>query len=339
MASSSNQPTNRKIVLRERRDGPPLASQFAVEEETAREPNDGEVLIATDTVSVDAFIRTTLNDFEGHHGVTPIGGTITALGVGRVVESKTPAFSIGDAVTGPTLAQTYATMPGEAFQKIDDSKVPMSAYLGILGLTTGVTAYFGMRHVGQAKKGETVVVSGAAGAVGSIAAQIAKLDGAKVIGIAGGPHKVRYLTETIGLDAGIDYKGEDIAARLRELAPDGVDVFFDNVGGEQLDIVLDQIRDRARVAICGAISQYGHHQDVRGPKLYLRLAERYARMEGFTVMHFMEHFAEAYAQLTEWMEAGVLKLPEHVENGIDAFPHALETMFKGGHMGKLIVKI
>ncbi len=339
MSSSTNQPTNRKVTLKERRDGPPVASQFELVDEEARVPGDGEILVATDTISVDAFIRTSLNDWSGLHGQTPIGGTITALGVGRVVDSKSDRFGVGDAVTGPTLAQTYATMPADAFQKIDDSEVPMSAYLGILGITTGVTAYFGMRYVGQAKAGETVVVSGAAGAVGTVAAQIAKIDGARVIGIAGGPHKVRYLTETIGLDGGIDYKGEDIDARLKELAPDGVDVFFDNVGGEQLDIVLDNIRDRARIAICGAISQYGHQQDVRGPKLYLRLAERYSRMEGFTVMHFAEHYPEAYAQLTEWMKSGALKLPEHIEDGIDAFPGALEKMFSGGHMGKLMVKI
>ncbi len=339
MTTPSNRPINRKVILKERREGAPTQDQFAVEEEDAREPGEGEILVATDTISIDAFIRTSLNDWSGFHGQVPVGGTITALGVGRVVESKAEGFAVGDAVTGPTLAQTYATMPGSAFQKVDASNVPLSAYLGLLGLTTGLTAYFGMRHVGLVKKGETVVVSGAAGAVGSVAAQIAKLDGGRVIGIAGGPAKIKYLTDTINIDAGIDYKGEDIDARLKELAPEGVDVFFDNVGGEQLDIVLDNIRDRARVVICGAISQYGNQQDVRGPKLYLRLAERYARMEGFTVMHFADRFSEAYAQLGEWLGAGKLKLPEQVEEGIEAFPAALEKMFAGGHVGKLLVKV
>jgi NADPH-dependent curcumin reductase CurA len=172
-----------------------------------------------------------------------------------------------------------------------------------------------------------------------VAGQIAKLEGARVIGIAGGPDKLRTMTDELGFDAGIDYKGEDVDARLRELAPDGIDVFFDNVGGDLLDVVLDQIRMRARVVICGAISQYQHMGDVRGPRLYLRLAERQARMEGFAVNHFEDRYEEASTELAKWLDAGQIQLREHVEHGIDRFPAALLMLFEGGHTGKLLVSV
>jgi NADPH-dependent curcumin reductase CurA len=244
---------------------------------------------------------------------------------------------VGDAVSGPLLAQTYATLTTAMLQKVDPA-VPLSAYLGVFGLTTGLTAYFGIKDVGAVQPGDTVLVSGAAGAVGCMVGQIAKILGARVIGLAGGPEKVAFLTSELGFDAAIDYKGEDVAARLKVLAPDGVDVFFDNVGGELLDIALDNIRERGRVVICGAISQYNDQQHVRGPSLYLRLAERYARMEGFTVMHFAARYGEAFAQLGQWAAEGRLKMPEQVEHGIDAFPDALRKLFLGGNTGKMLVK-
>lgn len=202
-----------------------------------------------------------------------------------------------------------------------------------------MTSYFGIREVGAVKDGETVVVSAAAGAVGSIAAQIAKLEGARVIGIAGGADKARYLTDELGLAGAIDYKADDVATRLRELAPDGVDVYFDNVGGELLDVLLDQIREGARVVICGAISQYQHMGDVRGPSLYLRLAERHARMEGFAVTHFAAGFGEAEAQLATWLAAGDLRVREHVDHGLEAFPRTFLRLFDGTHIGKLLLEV
>jgi len=183
-----------------------------------------------------------------------------------------------------------------------------------------------------------VLVSGAAGAVGCMAAQIAKALGARVIGLAGGPAKTAFLTGALGLDGAIDYKGEDVDARLKVLAPNGIDVFFDNVGGELLDIALDNIRERGRLVICGAISQYNDQKNVRGPSLYLRLAERYARMEGFTVMHFAQHYGEAFGQLGLWLAEGKITMPEQVEHGIDAFPGALRKLFLGGNTGKMLVK-
>ncbi len=337
MAASTNRPTNRKIVLASHVTGLVGPEHFRIEEQPAGEPGEGQVLIETDYLSIDAFIRTSLNDTEGFHQKVAVGTPVIALGVGRVIETNAPGLAVGDVVTGPLGAQTHPLLPAAMLQKVDPA-VPPSAWLGVLGLTTGVTAYFGIREVAQVKPGETVLVSGAAGAVGSMACQLAKIAGARVIGIAGGAAKVAYLTETLGIDAGIDYKGEDVAARLKELAPDGIDVFFDNVGGDILTIAIDNIRERGRVVICGAISQYNDQKNVQGPSSYLKLAERYARMEGFTVLHFTAQFPEAYANLGQWLAEGKLKIAEQIEHGIDSFPAALRSLFTGGNVGKMLVK-
>jgi NADPH-dependent curcumin reductase CurA len=268
----------------------------------------------------------------------PLGAPVVALGVGRVIDSTSGQLAVGDWVTGPLMAQTHAQLPAALLQKIDVSRVPPSTYLGAMGMTTGLTAYFGLLEVAGVNAGDTVVVSGAAGAVGSVVCQLASIHGARVIGIAGGPEKGAFVTETLGADASIDYKNDDVGARLDELAPDGVDVYFDNVGGPLLDIVLDRLRTGARVSICGAISQYDDMSNVRGPKLYLRLAERNACMCGFTVDHYTARFGEATAKLAGWMADGRLSLPEHVEEGIERFPAALIMLMSGGHMGKLLVK-
>ena len=330
--------TNRKIVLASRPQGMPTLDDFRLEEEPIPALEPGQLLVATEYLSVDAFIRTALEEGSYHQSV-PIGGTVSALGVGRVVASADPERKVGEAVFSPAGAQTHCIFPAAMAQPLDESIAPAQARLGVLGMTTGLTAWMGIHVVGEVKEGQTVLVSAAAGAVGSVAGQLAKIAGARVIGLAGGPAKVKYLTEELGLDAGIDYKGEDVAARLRELAPDGIDVYFDNVGGELLDIVLDQIKERARVVICGAISQYQNMGEVRGPSLYLRLAERQSRMEGFAVTHFPERFAEAEADLADHLSAGRLKLPEQVIEGIERFPEALLTLFSGGNTGKLLVKV
>jgi NADPH-dependent curcumin reductase CurA len=329
--------TNRRIVLAKRPDGVPVESDFALEESDLLPLGEDQVTIEASHLSVDAFIRTTLEEREGHHGSIPLGAPVVALGVGKVIDSTFDGLAPGDWVNGPLMAQTHAQMPGAMFQKIDTDIAPPSAYLGILGMTTGLTAYFGLLEVAGVNEGDTVVVSGAAGAVGSVACQLASIQGGRVIGIAGGPEKGRYLTETIGCDAAVDYKNDDVGTKLDELAPDGVDVYFDNVGGEMLDTVLDRLRTGARISICGAISQYDDLDDVRGPKLYLRLAERNARMGGFTVDHYAARFGEATVQLAAWMAEGKLSLPEHIESGIERFPAALNMLFTGGHMGKLLV--
>ena len=337
MPLATNRPINRKIVLARYVTGMVSPEDFRLEEELAREPDEGEVMVQVDTLSIDAFIRTSLNAQEGLHQQVPLGGPVVALGVGRVIDSRAAGFAVGDAVSGPLCAQTHATLPGSMLQKIDPG-LPLSTYLGVLGLTSGVTAYFGALAVAEVRAGETVLVSGAAGAVGVMVGQIAKIAGARVIGMAGGPEKCAILTQTLGFDEAIDYKNEDVNGRLKALAPKGVDVFFDNVGGPLLDTALDNLAEGARVVICGAISQYNDQQNVRGPSLYLRLAERNARMLGFTVMHYAARYGEAFAQLAQWLAEGRLTMPEQVETGIDRFPTALRKLFEGGNTGKMLVK-
>ncbi len=329
---------NRRVFLRERPNGMPGTANFDVEDQTIDALPDDHVVVKVDTLSIDAFIGTTLNE-GSFHASTPVGGTITALGVGEVVASNFDGLKPGDWVHGPLLAQTHTLMPGAAFQKIEPGpNIPPSTYLGVLGLTTGLTAWAGLIPVGEVNADDTVVVSGAAGAVGTVAVQLAKARGARVIGIAGGPEKCRFLTEDLSLDGAIDYKNEDIDARVKQLAPDGVTLFFDNVGGEILDIMLDNLAMGGRVVLCGAISQYQNMDDVRGPKLYLRIAERNASMRGFTVDRYAEHFAEATEELSRLLTEGKMNLPEHIVNGIDNFPDALITLFTGGHTGKMLVK-
>jgi NADPH-dependent curcumin reductase CurA len=331
---------NRKVVLAARPRGVPAAGDFRVEEEALAPLADGQVRIDVSHLSIDAFIRTALEASSFHQSV-PIGGLVSALGVGRVRESRFAGLAAGDAVFAPVGAQSVATLPGAMAKRVDEKRAPATAHLGVLGLTTGLTAYMGVRKVGAVRAGETFVVSAAAGAVGSVAGQIAKIDGARVIGIAGGAAKCAYLVKELGFDAAIDYKRENVAERLRALARGGVDVFFDNVGGEILDVVLDQIRPEARIVICGAISQYSGDMSkgVRGPALYLRLAERHARMEGFAVFHFASAYGEAEEALTGWLASGRVKLHEHVEHGLERFGATLALLFDGGHTGKLLLAI
>jgi len=330
---------NRKIVLVERPKGRVSVENFAYTEEEIGDLPDGCVLIEVGVLGIDAFIRTTLNEDSFHQGAQ-IGGAIPALGVGVVLDSRFDGLAAGDHVFGPLGSQTHAVMPGGFMRKIDVSVAPPSVWLGALGLTTGLTAYMGVIEVGRVKAGETVVVSAAAGAVGSLAGQIARLRGAtNVIGIAGGPEKSRFLTDELGYTAAIDYKNEDVAERLDALAPNGIDVFFDNVGGSVLDDVLMRIKEGSRIVICGAISQYENMESVHGPRNYLKLAERHATMEGFAVFHFSDRYAEAEDQLAAWVRSGELVMREHIERGVENFPRVLQMLMTGGHHGKLLLAV
>ncbi|BAN00598.1 NADP-dependent oxidoreductase [Ilumatobacter coccineus] len=328
---------NRRVVLVERPVGQALPHHFRVEDVELEPLGDGDVRVAVEFISVDAGTRTMLRG-EGFHMQVGLGETILASGVGRVIESKADGFSVGDAVRGGLCAQTIATMPGNMLERVDDSLGPLSLHLGALGGSTGVTAWIGIRDVAKPGPGDDFVVSAAAGAVGSIAGQIAKLDGARVIGIAGGPDKCAHLVDTLGFDEAIDYKNDDVNARLRELCPDGVNVFYDNVGGPILDAVLDNIAMRSRVVICGAVSQYDDMDNVTGPSMYLRLAERQSTMEGFAYFHFPESIEPAKAELARWISDGTIVMPEDILDGIDRYPEALQFMFDGRNVGKLLVK-
>ena len=337
----SGQAVNTRIILASRPDGDPTSENFELESVPVVSPGAGEVQVAVDMLSIDTFIRTTLDDRDDSlHGSAPIGSTIGTLGVGVVIESGDDRFQTGDAVMGGLGAQTQATVSTAFLEKVDTSRFGPATQLGAMGLTTGLTAYVGIKFVGRVTETDTVVVSGAAGAVGTFAGQVARLLGAnRVIGIAGGPVKGRYLVDELGYDASIDYRADDVDARLAELAPDGVDVFFDNVGGDILDSVLLKIHEGSRVVICGAISQYGDMNNVTGPRNYLKLAERHASMEGFTVLHFANRFAEARTDIEGWLADGSLVEHNHVERGIEQFPHALDLLLTGGHRGKLLVDV
>lgn len=317
----------------------PVIEDFGIESVAVGDVASGFVVVKIDTLSIDAWIRTTLSD-AGMHETAAIGETIPALGVGQIVETNSSDLAVGDWVYGLLSAQTHALVPASGLRKLSlQEGVTPSDFAGPLNVTGGLTAWVGLIRVAQVQAGDVVVVSGAAGAVGSVVVQLAKARGARVIGIAGGPAKCSYLVETLGADTAIDYKNGELAQQLAEAAPDGIDVFFDNVGGETLDFVLDNLAPAgARIAICGAISQYQNLDDVRGPKLYLRLAERNAMMKGFVVSFYEADYPAAVAEITALMQAGQLTLPEHVVSGIDHFPDALLMLFDGGHLGNLVVR-
>lgn len=330
---------NRQVQLARRPNGTPVPDDFRSVDVDMPDLDEGQARVKVSHLSIDAFIRTALDTGSFHDTVT-MDTPVVALGVGEVIDSLDPSLKKGDWVTGPMMAQVFAQGPAQMFNKIDVSgNLPPQAYLGALGVTTGLTAYFGILRVAEVKKGDTVVVSAAAGAVGSVVCQIAKLHGARVVGIAGGPDKTAFLTGELGLDAAVDYKGGDVGEQLSAACPDGIDVFFDNVGGDVLDLVLDRINPGARVTICGAISQYDHMDDVQGPKLYLRLAERNSSMRGFTVFNFQSEYADAVKDLGRWLQEGSLTMPETVVDGLDNFATALDSLFNGANVGKMLVKV
>ena len=268
--------TNTQIKLARRPVGEPQSSDFEISTTAVPEPGEGQVLIKVLYLSLDPAMRGWMNEGKSYVPPVQLGEVMRALGAGRVVASRHPDFAVGDHVTGTTGVQEYAVLDGSELTKVDPSVAPLPTFLHVLGMT-GMTAYFGLLEVGQPKAGETVVVSGAAGAVGTVVGQIAKLKGCRVVGIAGGKEKCDFLTGELGFDAAVDYKRGDLKAALRAACPEGVDVFFDNVGGDILDTVLTRLRMHARIVICGAISQYNNTTPVKGPSNYLSLLVKIGR--------------------------------------------------------------
>ena len=334
----SNLPLTKKAVLIKRPENEITDDIFKIVEEESNEPNIDEVLVRVDTIAIDAWIRTTFDE-GSYHETSKLEQGIGALGLGEVIISKSNKFKEGDIVSGPMGAQTHITMNAMAYEKIETNKIDPELNIGLLGLTTGLTAYFGLLDVGKVKKGETVVVSGAAGGVGIIVCQLARLKGANVIGIAGGQEKCNFLLNNLKINHAIDYKNQNVRKELENLVKGSIDVYFDNVGGEMLNDILNNLNTGARIAICGAISQYNNFDNILGPSAYLKLAETYSRMEGFTVMHFSDKFDLAIKELTEFYNKGKIIIPTHYENGIESFPKAIQMLFNGGHTGKLMVKM
>lgn len=331
-------PTNHQVRLAARPSGLPKPSDWDHVEEPVPTPADGEFVVTISHLSLDPAMRGWMNAGASYIDPVEVGDVMRAGAVGKVSASEHPGFAVGDHVYGSFGVQEHALSDGKGVFKVDPSLAPLPTYLGTLGMT-GLTAYFGLLAVAKLKEGETVVVSGAAGAVGSAAGQIAKIKGARAIGIAGGAEKCRWLVEDLGFDAAIDYKGEDVRRALREHAPGGVDVYFDNVGGQILDAVLTRLARGARIVICGAVSQYNAIEAVRGPSNYLSLLVFRASMTGMVVFDYAERYGEAMAELAGWMREGRLISREHVlEGGVGAFPDALLMLFAGENTGKLVLR-
>lgn len=329
---------NRVVRLISRPVGEAKRSDFSFTDEPVPALEDGQVLIKTEYLSLDPAMRGWMNEAKSYIAPVGLGDVMRAGGIGEVVESNNPKFAVGDKVSGMNNVQTWCVTDGRGFTKVDPALAPLTTYLNVLGMP-GMTAYFGLLESGQPKEGETVVVSGATGAVGSAVGQIAKIKGCRVVGIAGGKEKCDYAVKELGFDACVDYKNQDVKKGLKEACPNGIDVYFDNVGGDILDIVLTRINLKARIVICGAISQYNNTTAVKGPANYLSLLVNRARMEGIVVFDYAPRYKEGAMQMGQWLKEAKLKSKEHVEEGIDTFPETLGKLFRGENFGKLVLKV
>lgn len=329
--------SNRQIVLRRRPNGAVAPDDAELITAPAPEPAEGEALLRTTYVGIDAAARTWLNDQPGYLPPVQLGEVIRAAGIGEVVASRCDAYAVGDLVTTLTGFQEYVIIRDDIFSTPIPGETDQLAIMSVYG-PTGATAYFGMTDIGRPQPGETVVVSAAAGATGSVAGQIAKIAGSRVVGIAGGPEKCRAVVDDFGFDACIDYRTGDLAAAVKQHCPRGVDVYFDNVGGPILDAVLGRLAHRARVVLCGVISSYltGEHP---GPSNYVNLLAKTALMQGFNALDQWGRFDEAFAALRSWEEQGRLVHRETVMHGIESCVDALNGLFTGANIGKMLVKV
>ncbi len=329
---------SKQIRLVRRPHGLPVPEDFTMEEVAVEEPQPGQVVVRVTHVSLDPYMRGMMNAGPSYIAAAKIGEAMHAIGLGQVEVSADDRLRVGTYVKGPTGVQTRAVMPVERLEVLDPDPEHLPRYLGALGMP-GLTAYFGLLDVGQLRKGDTVLVSGAAGAVGQVVGQIARIRGNRVIGIAGREEKCRYVVETLGFDAAINYATQDLRQELGRLCPDGIDVYFDNVGGPALEAALTFIRRRGRIVLCGGISQYNATQPVPGPNNYLSLLVRSARMEGFIVTDFQERNPEGMRELSTWVREGKLITREHVVDGLESFHRAFLMLFSGDNFGKLVLKV
>ncbi|MDM0115618.1 NADP-dependent oxidoreductase [Variovorax sp. J22R133] len=343
--STATDTTNHQIRLAKRPEGTPTRDNWSYTTEPVGEPADGGVLVKTLSLSLDPAMRGWMNEGKSYIPPVEIGAVMRAGGVGRVVASRNPDFAVGDTVYGTLGVQAYMLVAKEEIKrnglvKIDLRAGSIGQWLNVLGMP-GMTGYFGLMDVGQPKEGDTVVVSGAAGAVGQTVGQLAKIKGCRVVGIAGGQAKCDWVVKELGFDACIDYKAGAAAVRegLKAHCPKGVDIYFDNVGGDILDIVLAKLARGARIIICGAISQYNNTTPVQGPKNYLSLLVNRARMQGIVVFDYADRYHLAVAELAGYLKDGRMKSREDTVEGLDTFPEALLRLFTGENFGKLVLKV
>jgi NADPH-dependent curcumin reductase CurA len=332
-----NAPANRAWTLTTRPKGLPKRSDFTYQTNPAPTLADGQILVRNHYISLDPAMRGWMNDGRSYVPPVGIGEVMRAGAVGEVVASNSPDFKEGDHAVGMFGMQDYAAVAAADAQKVDASQAPLPLYLSALGMP-GMTAYFGLLDIGNPQPGQTVVVSAASGAVGALVGQIAKIKGARVVGLAGGATKCAYVTNELGFDACIDYKNEDIGKGLSKYCPKGIDVYFDNVGGDILDMALARIARKGRIVICGAISIYNATEAPAGPKNYLSLLVNNARMEGFVVFNYAHRYAEGMRDMAAWLHEGKIKSKEDIVDGLETFPETLLKLFSGENFGKLMIK-
>jgi len=343
MPTTTSDLRNQQIRLASRPVGLPTRDNWRFTSEPVPEPAAGGVLVKSLFLSLDPAMRGWMNDVKSYIPPVGIDEIMRAIGIGVVVASKNPAFKVGDHVSATLGIQTHCLIPEEQIKRsgifrIDTTVGTPTQWLNVLGMP-GMTGYFGLLDVGQPKPGDTVVVSGAAGAVGQTVGQLAKAKGCRAVGIAGGQAKCDWVVDELGFDACIDYKGGSVRDGLKQHCPDGVDVYFDNVGGEILDHVLARLARKARIVICGAISQYNNTAPVQGPKNYLSLLVSRARMEGMVVFDYADRYPTAVAELAGLLKAGRMKSKEDIVVGIETFPEALLKLFNGENFGKLVLQV
>jgi len=328
----------KRIVLAQRPSGLPTKENFRIEEVDLPTVVDGQVLVESLYLSVDPYMRGRMNDAKSYVPPYAVGGVVEGGVVGRVVESKSAKFATGDFVIGGYGWQTHHLADEKTIRKVDTTLVPVTTALGVLGMT-GLTAYFGLLDIGKPKPGETVVVSGAAGAVGTVVGQIAKIKGARAVGIAGSQSKCDFLVNELGFDAAVNYKDANYRQLLRDACPDGVDVYFENVGGEVSDAVMSLINRGARIPVCGQISLYNLASQDVGPRVQSLLLINSAIMQGFTIGNYAQQFAEGFTALGEWVSKGQIRYEETILEGFDNTVDAFLKLFTGANLGKLLVKV
>lgn len=331
---------NKQWRLASRPEGLIKESDFEWVEETVPVPGDGELLIRIIYLSLDPAIRGWVTDAKSYIPPVAIGEVMRGITIGVVEQSNNTDFKVGSLVQGFLGWQAYALSDGTGLTLLppQDKTQELTTYLGLFSLV-GPTAYFGLLHVGEPKSGDTLVVSAAAGAVGSIVGQIGKIKGCRVVGIAGSEEKCRWITETLGFDAAINYKTESVSEQLKTLCPGGIDIYFDNVGGTLLDTVLSLINVKARIVICGLISQYNTEEPVPGPYQFRNILTQRVRVQGFVVLDYLDRIQEAIADLGKWLAQGKIQYRVHVVVGLEKAPQAVNMLFDGSNKGKLIVKV
>jgi len=329
---------NKQLLFMKRPLGKPEADTWKLVSKPIPKIEEGQLLIKQHYISLDPAMRGWMNNNKSYIAPMEIGSVMRAGSVGEVVASKNEKFKVGDFVAGTGGVQQYTATDGKGYYTVDPKLAPLPTYIGALGMP-GMTAYFGITEVGKIKEGDVVLVSGAAGAVGSIVGQVAKIKGCKVVGIAGGAKKCKYVLNELGFDACIDYKNENVATRFKEECPQGIDVYFDNVGGDILDIALSRLKMHARIVICGAISQYNNKTAIKGPSNYLALLVNRATMQGMVVFDYADRYKEGAMILGQWMAEGKLKTREDIYEGIENFPETFERLFTGEKLGKLVLKV